>query len=119
MRNFLSDVSVVLMFRRNVPVEWYKSARFPNSDQNDAYEKVGKKTVFFWLMVEWKLIVRAYFFENNLFLQSNVVFDSESNGGNLSSLVQPVREKKNIFYLLRKMTLQIFFSPLGGARELE
>ena len=46
MSNFLSDVSLVLMFRRNVPVEWYKSARFPNSDQNDAYEKVRKYPYF-------------------------------------------------------------------------
>ena len=37
------------------------------------------------------------FFENNLLQQSEVVFDSESNGRNLSSLALPGGEKKIIF----------------------
>ena len=48
---FFSDVSVVLMFQRNVPIEWYKSARFENSDQNDAYEKVRAIFPFFYLLL--------------------------------------------------------------------
>ena len=37
------------------------------------------------------------FFEIKLLLQPDVVFDSESNGRNLSSLAPPGGEKKNIF----------------------
>ena len=37
------------------------------------------------------------FFEKNLLLQSDVVFDSESNGRNFSSLAPPGGEKKIIF----------------------
>ena len=37
------------------------------------------------------------FFENNLLQQSEVVFDSESNGRNLSSLTPPGGDKKIIF----------------------
>ena len=37
------------------------------------------------------------FFENKLFVQPNAVFDSESNGGNFSSLAPPGGEKKIIF----------------------
>ena len=37
------------------------------------------------------------FFENKLLLQSDVVFDSESNGRNFSSLAPPGGEKKIIF----------------------
>ena len=41
---------------------------------------------------------RGDFFEKNLLLQSDVVFDSESNGSNFSSLAQPGDEKKIIFH---------------------
>ena len=46
------------------------------------------------------------FFENKLLLQSDVVFDSESNGRNFSSLAPPGGEKKNIFnfYLQNDVT---------------
>ena len=37
---------------------------------------------------------RGDFFVKNLLLQSDVVFDSESNGSNFSSLAQPGDEKK-------------------------
>ena len=37
------------------------------------------------------------FFENKLLIQSDVVFDSESNGCNFSSLASPGGEKKIIF----------------------
>ena len=39
------------------------------------------------------------FFEIKLLLQSDVVFDSKSNGRNLSSLAPPGGEKKIIFNL--------------------
>ena len=46
------------------------------------------------------------FFENKLLLQPDVVFDSESNGRNFSSLAPPGGEKKNIFnfYLQNDVT---------------
>ena len=47
-------------------------------------------------MVEWKVNVRGDFFENNLLLQSDVVFDSESNDRNFSSPAPPGGEKKII-----------------------
>ena len=53
---------------------------------------------------------RGDFFEKNLLLQSDVVFDSESNGSNFSSLAQPGDEKKIIFHFFAKndvMTLPI------------
>ena len=37
------------------------------------------------------------FFENKLLLQPDVLFDSESNDGNFSSLAPPGGEKKIIF----------------------
>ena len=40
------------------------------------------------------------FFGKNLLLQSDVVFDSESNDSNFSSLAQPGDEKKIIFNFL-------------------
>ena len=49
-------------------------------------------------MAEWKVTVKSdFFFENNLLLQSDVVFDSESNGRNFSSLAPPGGEEKIIF----------------------
>ena len=44
------------------------------------------------------------FFENNLLIQSDVVFDSESNDRNFSSLASPDGEKKNIFNFFYEMT---------------
>ena len=79
------------------------------------------------------------FFENKLLQQPDAVFDSESNGGNLSSLALPDGEKKYNFHFFlqndvtsrRGRFYQIFladfvkklennfFSPRGGARELK
>ena len=71
-------------------------------------------------------LLGVIFFEIKLLLQPDVVFDSESNGRNLSSLVPPGDEKK-IFSILKTPTSThdvilkklkiIFFSPPGGARE--
>ena len=57
-------------------------------------------------MVEWKVTVKGDFFENKLLLQSDAVFDSESNGRNFSSLAPPCGEKKliSIFF---KMTSRV------------
>ena len=67
------------------------------------------------------------FFENNLLLQSYVVFDSESNGRNFSSLVPSGGEKKNIFnfFFLNDVTsrcrrfLQILKKNENNARECQ
>ena len=49
-------------------------------------------------MVEWKVTVKSdFFFENKLLLQSDVVFNFESNGRNFSSLAPFGVEKKIIF----------------------
>ena len=48
-----------------------------------------------------------FFFENKLLLQPNVVFDSESNDRNLSSLALPDDEKKIIFIFFYKMTSRV------------
>ena len=42
------------------------------------------------------------FFENKLLLQPDVVFDSESNGRNFSSLAPPGGEKKYFQFLFTK-----------------
>ena len=46
--------------------------------------------------------LRVNFFKNKLLLQSDVVFDSESNGRNFSSLAPPGGEKKIIFNFFSK-----------------
>ena len=46
-------------------------------------------------------LLGVIFFENKLLLQSDVVFDSESNS---PSLAPPGGEKKNIFNFFYKMT---------------
>ena len=53
-----------------------------------------------------KKTVKGDFFENKLLLQPDVVFDSESSGGNFSSLAPPGGEKKIIFnfYLQNDVT---------------
>ena len=56
-------------------------------------------------MVEWKVIVKGDFFENKLLLQSDVVFDSESNGRNFSSLTPPGGEKKWWYFWAAYLTL--------------
>ena len=48
-------------------------------------------------MVEWKQTVGCDFFENKLLQQPDVVFNSELNGSNFSSLALPGGEKKIIF----------------------
>ena len=47
------------------------------------------------------------FFENKLLLQSDVVFDSESNGRNFSSLAPLGGEKKIKFNFSSKMTSRV------------
>ena len=42
-----------------------------------------------FLLVKLKQTVRGHFFENKLLLQPNVIFDSESNDRNFSSLAPP------------------------------
>ena len=50
------------------------------------------------------------FFENKLLLQSDVVFDSESNGRNFSLLAPPGGEKKNYFqFYFSKSPLTVTF----------
>ena len=44
------------------------------------------------------------FYENNQLLQSDVVFDSESNCRNFSSLAPPGGEKKKYFFLQNEVT---------------
>ena len=51
-------------------------------------------------MVEWKQIVRGDFFDIKLLLQPDLVFDSELNGRNFSSLAPPSGEEKIIFNFL-------------------
>ena len=48
-------------------------------------------------MAERKITVKGDFFENNLLLLPDVVFDSESNDRNFSFLVTPGGEKKISF----------------------
>ena len=65
------------------------------------------------------------FFENKLSLQPDVVFDSESNGGNFSSLAPPGGEKKIIFnfYLQNDVTsrrgrfYQIFLAQMKAYKK--
>ena len=62
------------------------------------------------------------FFEKKLLLQPDVVFDSESNGCNFSSLAPPGGKKKIFFYKMTSRVgvgVYIFFSTSGGARELK
>ena len=47
-------------------------------------------------MVEWKKTVRGDFFDIKLLPQPDVVFDSESNGYNFSSLAPPGGEKNDV-----------------------
>ena len=54
-----------------------------------------------------KVTVRGDFSRKNLFLQSDVVFDYESNGRKLRSLAPPGGEKKIIFIFFYKMTSQV------------
>ena len=57
-------------------------------------------------MVEWKVTVKGDFFSRKQTitdkLQSDVVFDFESNGGNFNSLALPGGEKKIIFNFFTK-----------------
>ena len=71
-------------------------------------------------MVKWKQSVRGdFFFENNLLLQSDVVFDSESNGRNFSSLAPPGGEKKIIFDFFFKMTSRVGVGVFSSFFELK
>ena len=56
-------------------------------------------------LVEWQT-VRGDSFENNLLLQPDVVFNSESNGRNLGPLEPPCGEKK-LFSLFYKMMSRV------------
>ena len=51
------------------------------------------------------------FVEKNLLLQSDVVFDFESNERNFSSLAPPDGEIKNYLHFLKKKTEKCVFSP--------
>ena len=59
------------------------------------------------------------FFENKLLLQSDVVFDSESNGRNFSSLAPPGGEKKIIFNFFFKMTSRVGVGVFSRFFELK
>ena len=52
------------------------------------------------VLVEWKQ-TGVIFFEIKLLLQPDVVFDSESNGRNFSSLAPPGGEKQIIFHFFQ------------------
>ena len=54
------------------------------------------------LLVEWKQTVWDDFFDIKLLVQPDVVFDSDSNDRNFSSLAPPGGEKKNIFNFFTK-----------------
>ena len=84
--------------------------------------------LFDWRRFRDKLL-GVIFFENKLLLQSDVVFDPESNGRNFSSLASIGGEKK-IFpiFLQNDVTRRrgrfyqikiIIFAPSDGARELK
>ena len=66
-------------------------------------------------MVEWKQ-TGAIFFENKLLQQPDVVFDSESNGCNFSSIAPPGCEKEYFQFFYKMTSLKgvdvfwIFFS---------
>ena len=53
------------------------------------------------------------FFVNNLLLQSDVVFDSESNDRNFSSLAPSGGEKKIIYNFFYKMTSRVGVGPFS------
>ena len=53
-------------------------------------------------------VLGVIFFENKLLLQSDVVFDSESNGRNFSSLAPPGGEKKIIFNFFFQISIGLF-----------
>ena len=52
------------------------------------------------------------FFEKNLLLQSDEVFDFESNGSNISSLAPPGAEKKIIFNFFAQNDVMIPLSAV-------
>ena len=66
-----------------------------------------KVLILDYMMVELKVTVKSDFFENNLLLQSDVIFDSESNGRNFSSLAPPGGEKKIFSIFFYKMTSRV------------
>ena len=58
---------------------------------------------YFFIMVESKnKLLGVIFFDIKLLLQPDVVFDSESNGCNFSSLAQPGCEKKYFQFFFTK-----------------
>ena len=66
-----------------------------------------------------------FFFENKLLLQPDVVFDSESNGCNFSSLAPPGGEKKIFSIFFYKMTSLVgegvfsdFFHPNESLKKV-
>ena len=59
-------------------------------------------------MVEWKVTVKGDSFENKLLLQSGVVFVSESNSCNFSSLAPP--DGVIFRFLLKKWKISASFS---------
>ena len=66
-------------------------------------------TVFFFffycpieILVEWRVTVEGDFFKNNLLLQPDVIFDSESNDCYFGSLAPPGGEKKKLIFFFTK-----------------
>ena len=53
------------------------------------------------ILVEWRVTVEGDFFKNNLLLQPDVIFDSESNDCYFGSLAPPGGEKKKLIFFLQ------------------
>ena len=60
---------------------------------------------------------RGDFFEKNLLLQSDVVFDFESNGSNFSSLAPPGVDKKIIFNFFAQKDVMTPYQPSSSDYE--
>ena len=73
--------------------DWFRFLCFANFETNWLFISWNE-------MVKWKRLLGVIFFVNKLLLQPCVVFDSESNGCNFSSLAPPGHEKKlfSIFF---------------------
>ena len=70
-------------------------------------------------LVELKQTFRGDFFENKLLPQPDKVFDSESNGRNLSSLALPGGEKKLFSIFFFKMTSRVGVGVFSRFFELK
>ena len=86
------------------------------------YTNISVIKTEFWSLVEWQWFWKVIYFEKNLLQQSDVVFDSESNERNLSSLVPLDGEKKIIFSIfftkwrhLKAWVFLLFFFCSNGS----